>query len=347
VRIGIIGGSISGLEAAIQLSKDYEVHLFEEHKEIGEPLKCAEGWAVCMGIEPYIKGRQVEKTEVVLVDDDLNFRKNFTIPSLGFVEMIDRPKMERKMAKIAERRGCQIYTGNKVKIRELVDHYDILIDASGYPSQWCREFGGKRRAAIAVESITDYECETLTLALYPRIDGYFWVFPKAAGGSNIGVGYFKRHSPIPLRRLLDKFLSKIGARSIKYTSGLIGCILNRPFVRIFNSTPVALVGDAAGIVDVFVGEGMTKAVISSRILSNCIHKGKLNEYEKEYLKKMRKYYTLFNIMYFKRCRMIPLVFSLGKLGIYSALFKFMKFIASRDMAEIRKLQVEKVFTDQA
>jgi hypothetical protein len=52
-------------------------------------------------------------------------------------------------------------------------------------------------------------------------------------------------------------------------------------------------------------------------------------------------------MYFKRCRMIPLVFSLGKLGIYSALFKFMKFIASRDMAEIRKLQVEKVFTDQA
>ncbi len=102
MKIGIIGGSISGLEAAIQLSKDYEVHLFEEHENIGEPLKCAEGWAVCMGIEPYVRGKPIERSEVVLLDDEFNFRKGFTVQTLGFVEMIDRPKMERKMAKIAE-----------------------------------------------------------------------------------------------------------------------------------------------------------------------------------------------------------------------------------------------------
>ncbi len=338
VKIAIIGGSIAGLEAAIRLGEHHDVVVFEEHEEIGEPLKCAEGWATCMGIEPYIPGKPVEKSRVAFLNDGLKVSRDFVIDTRGCVEMIDRPKMEKVMAKKAEKAGCEIVTGRRVGITELCGEYDIIIDASGYPSQWCREFGGKKRWAVAIEAVTDYESEELLIALHPSIDGYFWIFPKARGGSNIGVGYFRRKPDAPLRKLLDRFISDLGAGVEKYTAGLIGCEFNRPFLRFCKhaakTTPVALVGDAAGMVDIFVGEGMTKAVIGSRILSHCILTGRIEEYERKYMGKMRKYYTLFNLLYFKRCRLPSLLYVFGKLGVFSALFRIMKNFAMRDMRSI-------------
>ena len=324
MKIAVIGGSIAGLEAGIRLGGSCEVTIFEEHEEIGLPLRCAEGWIIHHNLKPYARGREkreIERLRFRRLDKDFRVREEVVFETDGKVLAVDRPRMERRMAEIAARNGARILTGRRVKIRDL-SGYDLIIDASGHPSQWEREFGGgsirregmkgergeekrwkkarktrkTRKGGIALEAITDYECEDICIDVLPGLDGYLWVFPKAKGGANIGVGYYAR-KPYGLKDLLKTYLAWLEAEAgaeIKVeglTAGLLGVRFNRPFVRYYNSTPVCLIGDAAGLVDPFFGEGMTKAVLSARILAEKIMEGRIEDYEREYLKTMRMHYA--------------------------------------------------------
>ena len=75
----------------------------------------------------------------------------------------------------------------------------------------------------------------------------------------------------------------------------------------------ALVGDAAGIADTFAGEGMTKAVISSRVLAKCAKCGLIDYYEKEYYKVMRGHFLVSIFAYLRKN--FTLLNLLGKSGI--------------------------------
>jgi len=323
-KVIIIGGSIAGLEAAINFSEFCDhVVVFEEHDEIGEPLQCAEGWIHFTGVKPYINGRKVNEVDIVILDRRYNHKTSFRIKINGSVEIINRPMMEKRMAKMAEDRGVRIFTGNKVTLLRLTKHYsdyDLIVDASGYPSQWCREFGGKKSYASAVQALCKKDTDKITIILYPELDGYFWIFPMADEGSKVGVVSFTKPKA-PLRKILDDTLVVTGLyddgfEPISYTGGLIGCYRNSPFVRELNGIKVALVGDAAGIVDTFAGEGMTKAVISSRVLASCARGGRIYDYEGEYYRRMRWHYLLTSI--FTYLRMNPtLLTMLGKFGILS------------------------------
>ncbi len=332
MNIEIIGGSIAGLEAAIRLASFGEVTVYEEHEKIGIPIKCAEGWTAFMGIDPYIDGKPIDVARIYILDRCMQPKRSFTIKTDGKIIVVDRVKMERKMAKMAKDLGAKIVTGKKVKISELKG--DLIIDASGYPSQLCREFGNKPPGAAAIEAFTCYELDELIFCLYPEIDGYFWIFPRAVGGSNAGVGYFKKRPKDKLRNLLDKFLNTWGIDGLKYTGGLLGCVPNKPFLRTVNSKLIALVGDAAGLVDTFMGEGMTKAVISSRILASCVKMGKIESYEYFYFKLMKKYYLLFNILYTLRTRFTGLTYMLGKADLFTKVLNVLSNIAKKDMQKI-------------
>ncbi|WP_287794641.1 hypothetical protein [Archaeoglobus sp.] len=87
-----------------------------------------------------------------------------------------------------------------------------------------------------------------------------------------------------------------------------------------NGTTIALVGDAAGIVDRFAGEGMTKAVISSRVLAECVKRGSIYNYEKMYYRMMRGHYLLADIFTFIR-RHPTILKTLGKLRVYDLVAK--------------------------
>jgi len=173
MRIAIIGGSVAGLECAIRLSPRWEVTLFEEHEEIGRPLQCAEGW-VRVVIEPY--GFVTKEVETVLVRkldiERMVPRSQFRFDAKGAVVMIDRPAMEKHMAEIAAENGCEIVTGRKVTISELAGDYDLIIDASGHPSQWDREHGVKRRGGVAVQARCRYDGDEMVLDFCKEVDGY-------------------------------------------------------------------------------------------------------------------------------------------------------------------------------
>lgn len=304
MRIGIIGGSIAGLECAIRLAGGNEVALFEEHERIGEPLLCAEGWFRVFA-EPYgCVDREIKNIIVRYLDiKEMRVKKSCVLKVNGYIVLIDRPAMERKMAEIASEKGCRIFLGKRVKISDLLPEYDLIIDASGHPSQFDREFGSVRKKAMAVQARCKYRGdESIVVDYCKELDGYLWTFPKSNGLANVGAGYFKRRPKIRLRELVERYIEFIGAEPIYYIAAPLGVGLNRPFVRYVENVPVALVGDAAGMVDEHHGEGMTKAILAARILANCLKDGLegLKNYERQFFKELGWYYRMARIFYYLR-----------------------------------------------
>lgn len=329
----VVGGSVGGLEAAIRLSEIGEVILYEEHSEIGKPVQCGEGWVRFTGVEPYIHGISIERADIYLLDRDYSINYKTTLKVNGLVEIVDRAEIEKKMASIAKKNGAEIHTGVRIKsLSELIKQHkdcDLIVDASGYPSLWNREFGGKKEYAPAIQMFSKKNVDRLAVFFHPDLDGYFWIFPRVGGGSKVGVGSFDKKPIKPLRVMLDEFLSKVevakGHEPMSeraYTARPVACYLNSPFLRQLDGVPVALVGDAAGIVDRCGGEGITKAIISARVLAECVKSGSLSGYERAYLRKMASHYRLMSALRYvwRHPRLLKI---LGKIRAFDVLQVFL------------------------
>ena len=299
-KIGIIGGSIAGLESAIQLADRYEVVVYEEHPEIGTPVQCGEGWVHHHNIEPYGGViREVDRAIIRRIDfNNFSVKDQVELILDGIISIIDRSVMEKNMAKIAEENGATILTERKVSISEILYDHDIIVDASGHPSQWSREFGRHKKGGVAIQVYAKYDADEIVLDIPKETDGYFWIFPKEEGYANIGVGYGRKK--IKMKQSLMRYLDHIGAEPVRWTGGSLGVFMDSPFVKNVLDVPVVLVGDAAGLVDPFFGEGMTKAILSSRIFAKNLKQGTLHRYEKEYLSFSRWHYISSWLLYLWR-----------------------------------------------
>ncbi|MCX8172091.1 MAG: NAD(P)/FAD-dependent oxidoreductase, partial [Archaeoglobaceae archaeon] len=300
-----------------------------EHKEIGLPVQCAEGWIRFSEAKPYIKGRAIKEVEIILLKRNYDETGRVKVKLNGAVEIVDRAKIEKKMASIAERKGVEIVTGVRIrKISEVIEMHpncELIVDASGYPSLWCREFGGKKPYGPAVQAFTEKDIDRIVIMFHPDLNGYFWIFPKAEKGSKIGIGSFTKEVVKPLRKMLEEMMTakkllKEGFIPQKYTARPVACYRNSPFIRYIGKIPIALVGDAAGIVDKGGGEGITEAIISSRTLAECAKAGELEKYETKFYRKMRLHYLLADIFTFLRKH--ELLFRVfGKLRLYEIIIR--------------------------
>ena len=126
------------------------------------------------------------------------------------------------------------------------------------------------------------------------IPGYFWIFPAGKNRANIGVGLLKSIVKKESRKL-SEIMTKIiesdhfkdrfsDAVPIEKPTGW-----NLPFGSIKRENHgegFLLLGDAAGLVDPFTGEGIGNAMESGRIAVETVAKAKeKNDFSKSYLKK--------------------------------------------------------------
>jgi geranylgeranyl reductase family protein len=148
----------------------------------------------------------------------------------------------------------------------------VLIGADGANGVVARASGmaGARDLAVAFEGNARFddglppewqETAALDLGLIPG--GYGWLFPKG-DHVNVGVGGWKYLAPT-LRRRLDQVARHYGLHPARL-DGLRGYHLpvRRRGARIAAGR-VALVGDAAGLVDPLSGEGIYAAIASGGI----------------------------------------------------------------------------------
>jgi menaquinone-9 beta-reductase len=110
------------------------------------------------------------------------------------------------------------------------------------------------------------------------LPGYGWLFPVAGGQINLGAGLlntFKDFRKISAQRLFDAFASMLPSGWGISEGSTEGRVLSGPLPMSFNRTPQAvpgmlLVGDAAGAVNPFNGEGIAYAMETAEVAAELI-----------------------------------------------------------------------------
>ena len=124
--------------------------------------------------------------------------------------------------------------------------------------------------------------------------GYFWIFPAGQNRANIGVGLLKSIVKKEERKLSDIMLDVIESENFRHRFKDAVPMekpkgWNLPFGSIKRENHgdgFLLLGDAAGLVDPFTGEGIGNAMVSGRIASEIAARSKQdNNFTKQYLKK--------------------------------------------------------------
>lgn len=108
------------------------------------------------------------------------------------------------------------------------------------------------------------------------LPSYGWVFPICPGTANIGVGLFRREHGANLRVVMQRFVDELrrGDRrfaDMRPTSTWKGAPLRFDFAPERCAAPgLLLVGDAAGLISPFTGEGISYALESGRCAAETV-----------------------------------------------------------------------------
>jgi flavin-dependent dehydrogenase len=113
--------------------------------------------------------------------------------------------------------------------------------------------------------------------------GYGWLFPLADGRINVGAGLlntFRNFRNVSAQRVFDSFAAMLPADWRIDESMAEGRVLSGPLPMGMNRVPQAVpgmlvVGDAAGLVNPFNGEGIAYAIESGEIAAELIHEALL------------------------------------------------------------------------
>ncbi len=111
------------------------------------------------------------------------------------------------------------------------------------------------------------------------LPGYGWLFPMAGGRINLGAGLlntFKNFKDVSAQRLFGAFARMLPEAWDVGEQTAEGRVLSGPLPMSFDRTPLAtpgllLIGDAAGAVNPFNGEGIAYAMETGRIAADLIH----------------------------------------------------------------------------
>jgi len=184
--------------------------------------------------------------------------------------------------------------------KEIKFYAPVVFGADGYNSIVARKLKLYRHDpkhwVVALrcyyENVADLDNQIELHYVDEVIPGYFWIFPLENGFANVGIGmlhaYIKSRN-IDLRRALrdtienpyfrDRFT---GARALEKPVGWnlpVGSIRRRSYGDGF-----LLLGDAAGLIDPFTGEGIGNAMYSAKYaIQTILDAREMNDYSAQFL----------------------------------------------------------------
>jgi len=193
---------------------------------------------------------------------------------------------DARIAKIEDKRDCVIATaenGQKYQGKILIGADGALgISSKSILSEKDASFSWlvALKCEVLADSLKNYEGKVkIDWGTVPG--GYAWIFPQK-DSLNIGVG-----GPARIGQRLEKYLyqwldfNKIKRNDIKLMGHPLKCRINKK-VPILKGR-IMLIGEAAGLVDYWTGEGIYYAIESAKISAPIIKKS-LNDENIEYLK---------------------------------------------------------------
>ncbi|HDM60307.1 MAG TPA: NAD(P)/FAD-dependent oxidoreductase [Archaeoglobus veneficus] len=303
MQVLIVGGGPAGSLTAIHLAGKAEVTIVEEHPSAGFPVQCAGlvSESCFKELRKFVSNRCL-----------LNKIKGAFVfaPNGSFLELRGRSGavvVERKildaelLRKAADDADVRIKTKflncskNKALLSGMngkeVLSYDIIIGADGVASTVARTLNFPRPEilpAIQVECMFEPLDERMVELYFGKdySDCFFAYAVPIGDTARIGV---IAHSPqLYFKNLVEKHpsvSSRVKGRIIELNAGAIPLKLV-DFVK----GNAALIGDAAGMVKPYTGGGIYYHLVAAQVLGSTFPN--LNEYCREYLKKMGKEYRV-------------------------------------------------------
>lgn len=286
-KIAVIGGGPAGLTAAIEGAKNgFEVDLFEQY-QIGDHIRCAEGFFDTLNVLGEPKAGVRFKTEAL--DFKVKDKYSFETKDDVHLWMIDRKEWQIALGEEARELGVTIHERSQVsrgKFQELAQTCDWIIDASGGPSVTSKAHGWqsfyKETSGLTVQytMLGDFSAyrDKIYAAILESHPGYYWIFPKSDGEANVGVIVFDETDE-NLWHVLEEVIKDerldAGYERTRKLGGICPVVMPEQLVH-GNSL---LTGDAAGLVSALHGGGIDNACISARIAIDCIANGEVDQYD--------------------------------------------------------------------
>lgn len=143
------------------------------------------------------------------------------------------------------------------------------------------------------------------------LPGYGWIFPMGDGIVNVGLGSVsstKAATKLPYKQIFETWIANCPEEWGFTPENQLGELRSAPLPMGFNRKPVygrglLLVGDSAGMISPFNGEGIGPAMWAGRVAASCLVQAlgrrsraqaelALSEYEAELTRHFGGYYTL-------------------------------------------------------
>lgn len=281
----VVGAGPAGSTAAYRLAREGASVLLADRARFPRDKPCGGGLTMRavrllpFSVEPVVEDR------TTVVEFGLDFRSRFERSTdEPLVLMTQRTRLDAFLAEQAANAGADFRDATKVTELELtVSGVEALVDgvkvaanaalcADGVNGVGARAAGldGERDYGVALEANVRYGVVSreryqgrLCLELANVPGGYGWVFPKG-DHINVGVGGWEREGP-RMRDHLARFCSEysIPESSLEDVRGYRLPLLHAR-ARLAKGR-LALLGDAAGLVDPLSGDGIYEAFLSSKL----------------------------------------------------------------------------------
>jgi geranylgeranyl reductase family protein len=297
----VVGAGPAGSTAAYRLAEGGASVLladkatFPRDKPCGGGLTMRAARLLPFSVDPVVEDRT---TRVRFgLDFTRRFERRLDEP---LVLMTQRTRLDAFLFEQAANAGADVRDGTRVAdlvVREdgveatvngskVAANHAFLADGANGTSTRAAGLDDGRDYGVALEANVPYgivsEAEyrgLLCLELANVPGGYGWVFPKG-DHVNVGVGGWEREGP-RLRQHLARFCREYGIpeSSLENVRGYrLPLIHARARVA---SGRVALLGDAAGLVDPLSGDGIYEAFLSAKLATEALLAGDLEGYDAE------------------------------------------------------------------
>ncbi|MBS3162353.1 NAD(P)/FAD-dependent oxidoreductase [Candidatus Woesearchaeota archaeon] len=269
--ISIIGAGPTGNYLAYLLAKkNYEVQVFEEHKEIGSPVQCT--GIITHELQDFVP---VDKSFLI---NKINRAKIYSPNGNSILVkfkksdfVIDRIKFDQYLAELAKSHGAKYHLGSKYESNDdkqiIVNGVriktDKIIGADGPFSKvaknnglWC-----DRKFVTGHQFTVKTKCEKDLVEFWLGIGMFGWLVPVDENTARIGVVAHKNPTTH-----LNKLISKRcpNAKIISQETGLIPIFNPKQILQRGN---VSIVGDAATQVKATSFGGIIHGLKAAKLLS--------------------------------------------------------------------------------
>lgn len=296
VDVLVVGAGPAGSVAALyakQAAPELEVVLLERDRAVGAPVRCAEGVGDA-GLREFANpdgadwvSRRI--TDVIFEAPD---DTQVVLGNSGVGWILDRTRFDAFLAAEAAREGAQVLVGAEatamarngdqrwhvtVKERGRDDVYRarVVIGADGVETMVGRWAGLDTRVpARDMESCAQYVLQQIDCnpnAIYLQFSeaiapgGYAWIFPKAVGVANVGLGIVALKSDgRNARQYLDAWVCRRFPTATR-TGYTVGGVIVHTTIKQTYADAVLVAGDAAHMINPLSGGGINNAMKAGRL----------------------------------------------------------------------------------